>query len=36
MGKLTAEIFGHMVDGACISANMSFSRLGRSCEIVWL
>lgn len=25
MGKLTAEIFGHMVDGACISANMSFS-----------
>lgn len=25
MKKLTAEVFGHMIDGACISADMSFS-----------
>lgn len=25
MKKLTAEVFGHMVDGACIGADMSFS-----------
>lgn len=25
MKKLSAEVFGHMIDGACISADMSFS-----------